>query len=172
MFTPITRAKKQLFRGMVVDTTPHLIRYCTAPFMASVPIIIGTPVTVDDSISSPDKPMLKPLTSLADKIAGISTYNPQIVYEFDENGNLVYPKNSRVSVLEMGDIVMYSETPVNFNDLVSMRIAGEDPANNLFIGNISNSLPSPNGRQLPNSRFVEMTTSPGLAIIHIGLIST
>ena len=33
------------------------------------------------SISSPDKPMLKPLTSLADKIAGISTYNPQIVFE-------------------------------------------------------------------------------------------
>lgn len=177
MFANFPRLSRDLIRGSVATTIPANLRYCTVPFIAHENIFVGAAVTVDEATSTPNRPRLKMYRgsiNAPEKIAGISVFNPQRYYEIDEYGNKIYPVGSKVSVLEQGDIVMYCETPVNFNGDVITRVRVEEGSElrNEFIGNLSSTLEVPNGATMPYCRFVEMTTKPGLVIMNITMVGT
>lgn len=171
MFKSVLKPSRELFRGKVITTTPTIIRYCTVPHIAKKRILVGSAVAIDIEESKPDKPLLIPFTKPEEVIAGFSVYNPQIIYELDDFGNQYYPIGSRVSVAEVADIVVYSETPVLYNQPLLTRVEEGILTENQIIGNVSDGTPQLEGfLPVAYSRFVEMTPNPGLAIARVNIV--
>ena len=107
----------------------------------------------------------KPLASANDKVYGVSFYNEQrILVWSDALKAFQYQKDDIVSLIEEGDIFMYSEVAVNIGDDVFARHTANGGLNR--IGALANAAGT-GLVAIPGAKFVKKTTSAGLTVVSL-----
>lgn len=160
--TPPLVAERAL--GMIISMIGRRYRFCAyEPFsngLLECGVFVSPtydPVLYKTKVAKP--------TAAGGKILGVTILNFQRVMNYDAVLDAyVLPNDSLVSILEMGDIVMYTEVAVSVGDPVYFRY-GVDTGKTR-IGALSNVAGT--GLDLyPNAQFLEAKTSPGLVRVNI-----
>lgn len=150
--------------GMIISMMGRRYRFCAYEPFSNGALECGVFVTSTyDAVLGKTK-VAKP-TAAGANILGVSILNFQRVMTYD--GTLdayILPNDSLVSLLEMGDIVMYAESPVNVGDPVFMRYAAD--TGKPRIGALANAAGA--GLEArPGAQFLEVKTSPGLVRVDL-----
>jgi hypothetical protein len=152
------------FQGMIISLMGRQYRFCAFEPLAAVDLEAGVFVTgTTDALGNFN--VQKP-TSTAAKILGVTLLNFQRVLTWDASlGVFKYPAFSMVSLVEEGDIVMYSEVSVDVGDSVYFRHTVNGGLNR--IGALANVAGTGLDLAPAGTKFLEKTTSPGLVRVSL-----
>lgn len=115
---PQTRPWREQYEGMIPSLSPKTMRYCAAENVAQVNMPHGS--VVSRVLASPR--LVTQPTATAARVSGIVVANMQRA-TIPINGVLCVKAGDPVTVLEDGDIVMFSEVAAKRGDQIFFRFA-------------------------------------------------
>ncbi len=154
-------------QGMVISLMNiNQMRYMAFEAFSPSNVAIPCGVFLTGTTDAMGKTILTQPTAPGSNILGASIWNQQRFLNWNAvNGYYEYQPNDLVSLLEEGDIVMYSEVAVDVGQPVYNRIAVNGALTR--IGGLSNAAGT--GLELvPRARFLEKS-APGLVRVHVDI---
>lgn len=151
-------------QGMIISLMNiDQMRFCSFEPFTGAAIPCG--VVVSGTTNTMGKTIVNQPTAPGSNLLGVTLYNPQRILTWNNtSGYYQYAVDDMASLLEEGDVVMYSEVAVEVGQPVYNRIAVDAGLNR--IGALSNVAGT--GLELvPRAKFLEKTSSPGLVRVHV-----
>jgi hypothetical protein len=138
-------------------------RFCAFEGMAENDLDCGIFVTMVTDAMGINR--FKPLSGAGDKIFGVTYLNTQRLLLWNDTRKVFYyQKDEIVSLIEEGDVFMYSETAVNAGDSVFTRHTADGA--NTRISALANAT----GTGLvavPGAKFLKAITAPGIVSVSL-----
>lgn len=152
------RTQGQVISLMNIDQ----MRYCAFEPFSSGELPCG--VVVTGTTNSMGKTTVTQPTSAGSLLLGVTIWNQQRILTYDNTLNVYkYRADDMVSLLEEGDIVMYSEVATEVGQPVYFRHTADAALN--VIGAISN-VAGTGLELLPRAKFLEKANA-GLVRVHV-----